>query len=108
MATDNLTGKQRAALRGAANGITAVFQIGKGGIEETVIAATADCIAKRELIKIKLLETCPIDAHMAATQLSEAMDADVVQVIGRTIVLFKAKEKESAYADLVCANMKRK
>ena len=51
-----LTSKQRAALRSAANTIDPVFQIGKGEIDDTLIQGLADCIAARELIKIKVLE----------------------------------------------------
>ena len=52
-----LTSKQRAALRKAANGLDPVFQVGKGEIDETLIKSTADCLAARELIKMKVLET---------------------------------------------------
>ena len=50
-----LTSKQRAALRAAANPLEPVFQIGKGEIDETLTAAVADCLAARELIKLKVL-----------------------------------------------------
>lgn len=96
-----LTSKQRAALRSAANGLTPVFQIGKEGIEATLVKATADCLAKRELIKLRLLETAPHTPREAAAQLSEATGAEVVQVIGNVIVLFKRKKKESAFAEVL-------
>ena len=51
-----LNSKQRAALRGAANPLDPVFQIGKGEIDETLIQGVADCLAARELIKINVLE----------------------------------------------------
>ena len=51
-----LTSKQRAALRGAANGLDPVFQIGKGEIDEAMTAAIAACLDARELIKVKVLD----------------------------------------------------
>lgn len=101
MADKELTGKQRAALRRLANGLDAVFQVGKGGIDEAVVKATADCIAKRELIKLKLLETSPITARQAADELAAATGAQVVQVVGRAVVLFRMKKKESAYLEVL-------
>ena len=81
----SLTSKQRAALRGAANTMDPVYQIGKGEIDDTLKQGIADCIAARE----------------AADILCEALDCDCVQVIGRKFVLFKQKKKESAYAALL-------
>ena len=92
-----LTSKQRAALRSAANTIDPVFQIGKGEIDETHIQGLADCIAARELIKIKVLENSEYSAREAADALCEALGCECVQVIGRKFVLFKQKKKESAF-----------
>lgn len=96
-----LTSKQRAALRKEANGLTPVFQVGKGGIDEPLRKATADCLAARELVKLRVLETSPADARETAEELAEATNAEVVQVIGRVLVLFRRKPKESQYADLL-------
>ena len=92
-----LTSKQRAALRSAANTIDPVFQIGKGEIDDTLIQGLADCIAARELIKIKVLENSEYSARESADTLCEALDCECVQVIGRKFVLFKKKKKESAF-----------
>ena len=96
-----LTSKQRAALRKAANGLSPVFQIGKEGVEEPVVKATADCLAKRELVKLRVLETSPETAREAADALALATSAEVVQVIGSTMVLFKKKKKESQFAEVL-------
>ena len=90
----SLTSKQRAALRGMANTMEPVFQIGKGEIDETLIKGVDDCIKARELIKLKVLENSEYDAR-------EAADILCVQVIGRKFVLFRKKPKESAYAELL-------
>ena len=96
-----LTSKQRAIPRAAANTMDPVFQVGKGEIDETLIKSTADCLAARELIKMKVLENSPYTAKEAAAILAEATGADVVQVIGSKFVLYLQKKKESKYADLL-------
>ena len=96
-----LTSKQRAILRAAANTMDPVFQVGKGEIDETLIKSTADCLAARELIKMKVLENSPYTAKEAAAILAEATGADVVQVIGSKFALYLQKKKESKYADLL-------
>ena len=97
----SLTSKQRAALRGMANTMEPVFQIGKGEIDETLIKGVDDCIKARELIKLKVLENSEYDAREAADILCEAIHAECVQVISRKFVLFRKKPKESAYAELL-------
>ena len=96
-----LTSKQRAALRKAANGLDPVFQVGKGEIDETLVKSTADCLAARELIKMKVLETSVYSAREAAELLAEKTGAEVVQVIGSRFVLFLKKKKESRFDDLL-------
>lgn len=84
-----LTSKQRAALRGMANTADTLFQVGKQGITETLQKQAEDALTKRELIKLRVLETAPVDAREAAQALAEALGADVVQVIGTRFVLYK-------------------
>lgn len=96
-----LTSKQRAILRGKANTLDPVFQIGKGEIDETVIQAVSDCLAARELIKLKVLDNSMYSAKEASQILCEACGADGVQVIGSKFVLYLQKNKDSQYADLL-------
>ncbi len=98
-----LTGRQRARLRAAANRLEPVFQIGKGEIDPALVAAVDACLAKRELIKLSVLETSEYSAREAAERLAQATGADCVQVIGRRFVLFrqKADRAESAYTALL-------
>lgn len=98
-----LTSKQRAALRAKANTLEVVFQVGKGEIDEQLIKTTADCLAARELIKMKVLETSMYSAKEAASLLADATKSEVVQVIGGRFILFKRKPKESAFAELLAA-----
>ena len=92
-----LTGKQRAALRREANGLEPVFQVGKSGMDAPLIEGVAQCLAKRELVKLRLLENCPEQPKDVAAALAEATGAEVVQVIGRVAVLFLKKKKESTF-----------
>jgi RNA-binding protein len=96
-----LTSKQRAALRSAANTLDPVYQIGKGEIDESVKQGVADCLAARELIKLKVLENSSYTAREASELLCAATGAECVQVIGRKFVLFLKKKKESAFAALL-------
>ena len=85
-----MTSKERAALRAQANGLDVLFQVGKGGIGDTLIAQTDDALRARELIKLRVLtETSPVSAREAADALAAAVNADVVQVIGGVIVLYR-------------------
>ncbi len=96
-----MTGKQRATLRKASMGLDTVFQVGKNGLEEPVVKATANCLAARELIKLRVLETSPLTAKEAAGELAGQTGAQVVLVRGRTFVLYRQKPKNSAYAQLL-------
>ncbi len=85
-----MTSKERAALRAQANSIDVLFQIGKGGISETLIEQTNDALKARELIKLKVLtETSPVSTREAADEIAAKTGSDVVQVIGGVIVLYK-------------------
>jgi RNA-binding protein len=85
-----LNSKQRAQLRAEANGLDPIFQIGKEGVTEAVIAQVEDTFNTRELFKIKVhLETSPEPPKEIATKIAEATKCDVVQVVGGTIVLFR-------------------
>ena len=84
-----LNSKQRAFLRGLANKEEAIFQIGKNPIDEENVYAIASALKARELIKIRLLENCAYEPREAAEILSQRTRSDVVQIIGRIVVLFK-------------------
>lgn len=89
-----LTSKQRATLRGIASTYETIFQVGKGGISDTLVQQVSDALRKRELIKIHVLDNCPLSAREVVEELSEKTESDVVQVIGSRLVLFKRNPKE--------------
>ena len=84
-----ITSKQRAYLRGLANGIPAIMQIGKGGISENLIKTVSDALEARELIKLTVLENSMESPKDMANALAEACGADVVGVVGRKVILYR-------------------
>lgn len=90
-----MTSKQRAYLRGLANKLDAIFQIGKNGINDNLIKQLDDALEARELIKITTLETAPDTAKNLSFEIAERIDCIVVQVIGNKITLFRQKQKDS-------------
>lgn len=84
-----MTSKQRAKLRGLANSMETILQIGKGGINENVIKQVADALMARELIKLRVLDNSIYTAKEAASELAEATRSEVVQVLGSRITLYK-------------------
>lgn len=85
-----MTGKERAQFRAQANHLEPHFQIGKGGMSDALIKQTDDALRARELIKVKvLLESSPITPRETADELAKATGAEVIQVIGGVIVLYR-------------------
>lgn len=88
-----LNSKQRAQLRGLANTLEAIFQVGKGGVNEQLIRQVDETLEKRELIKLTTLETCPETSREAAEKIAAAVGCDVVQVIGRKFILYRESKE---------------
>ena len=88
-----LTSKQRAALRGMANGLPTLFQVGKAGVTPELVQAMDDALAARELIKARVLDNCLLSAREAAEMLSGRTRCEVVQVIGSRLVLYRKAKK---------------
>ena len=85
-----LTSKQRAQLRGLANSIDTILQVGKDGIGENLIKQANDALEARELIKGRVLDNnIEYDARTAAEELAVATRSEVVQVIGSKFVLYR-------------------
>ncbi|UUZ85453.1 ribosome assembly RNA-binding protein YhbY [Paenibacillus sp. P26] len=84
-----LTGKQKRYLRSMAHHLNPIFQVGKGGVNEHLIRHIEEALEVRELIKISVLQNCLEDRDEVAAELAEGAGAELVQVIGKTIVLYK-------------------
>lgn len=90
-----MTSKQRAYLRGLANSIDPIFQIGKSGLSENLLKQLDDALEARELIKITVLETAPDSAKALSFEIAESTNSAVIQVIGNKITLFRQRKKDS-------------
>ena len=90
-----LNSKQRAILRSEASHLDAIFQVGKGVVGGPMCVSIRDALEARELIKVSVLENADGSAREIAEQLAAAVDAEVVGVIGRKLVLYKRSEKEA-------------
>lgn len=89
-----MTSKERAELRGQANSLEPLFQVGKGGMSDNLVTQTDDALRAHELIKLRVLtETSPLSAREAAEALAAATNAEVVQVIGGVMVLYRYNPK---------------
>ncbi|MFC5405179.1 ribosome assembly RNA-binding protein YhbY [Cohnella soli] len=84
-----LTGKQKRHLRSLAHHLTPIFQVGKGGINDQIIRHIEEAIEVRELIKISVLNNNSDDPREIGEELAEKSRCELVQVIGKTIVLYK-------------------
>ncbi|MBE6750664.1 MAG: ribosome assembly RNA-binding protein YhbY [Ruminococcaceae bacterium] len=84
-----LNSRQRAQLRAMANDMETILQVGKGGINENTVKQVSDALEARELIKLRILETCPTSVRETADSLAESTQSDVVQVIGTRFILYK-------------------
>ncbi len=90
-----MNSKDRAYLRGLANTVEPIFQVGKLGINDNLIKQVDDALEARELIKLTVLETAPSDAKDIAIELANNTNSIVVQVIGRKITLYRKRAKDS-------------
>lgn len=84
--------KQRAYLKRLASTMNAIYQVGKGGVTPEIVCGIAEALEARELIKISVLKNCEEDPKTLSVILAERTRSQVVQVIGRKIVLYRASK----------------
>ncbi|MFS8651798.1 MAG: ribosome assembly RNA-binding protein YhbY [Caldibacillus sp.] len=90
-----LTGKQKRFLRAKAHHLEPIFQVGKGGVNENMIKQINDALEARELIKVSVLQNAEDDKKTIADKLVSGTNAELVQIIGNVIVLYKeSREKK--------------
>jgi len=83
-----LNGKEKKQLRGIGHHLQPVVYIGKEGITDSVVRATEQALQAHELVKIKLGQNCPQDKHSAAETIADQAGAALVQLLGKTILLY--------------------
>lgn len=88
-----LTGKQKRYLRSMAHHLTPIFQVGKGGVNENMVKQIKEALEVRELLKVSILSNNDDDKHDVAHALAEGADAELVQLIGHTVVLYKESKE---------------
>lgn len=88
-----MTSKQRAFLKSQASALNPIFQIGKASLTPEQIISFDEALEKRELIKISVLKNCFDDPRVIAETIAERTHSDVVQVIGKKIVLYRPAKK---------------
>lgn len=95
-----MTSKQRSYLKGLAMKLDPIMQIGKSSLTPEYTKSVAEALEARELIKISVLQNCMDDPHEMAQILAERTGSQVVQVIGKKIVLYKEGSKDKKKIEL--------
>lgn len=89
-----LSGKQRRYLRSLGHHLEPVVQLGKLGFTSGAAGALSGALAQHELVKVRVGTECPEDRHDLAARLGPSLGAEVVQVLGRTILLYQRRAKD--------------
>lgn len=90
-----LSGAALRHLRGLGHALDPVIALGKAGITEALVAETKRALSKHELVKVRVQGEAPVDRKEAAAALATETDAEMVQVLGRTFLLFKRNPEKS-------------
>ena len=106
--TMDLTSKQRAQLRGLANGIDTILIVGKEGIGDNLVKQANDALEARELIKGRVLENALMSAREAAEALAPLTRSEVVQVIGTKFVLYRQSHRKDKKDKIVLVEGKKR
>jgi RNA-binding protein len=89
-----LSGKQRRYLRGLGHELRPIVQVGRDGIDDGLVAAIDRALTDHELVKIKLGEAASLDRHDAAGHLAARTHSEIAQVLGNTVLLYRARPDE--------------
>ncbi len=89
-----LSGKQRRALRALGHHLQPVVQVGHAGVTEAVLAALEQALHDHELVKVRISENAPEPRAAVATALGTATASEVAQLLGRTVLLYRARPEK--------------
>jgi RNA-binding protein len=84
-----LSGKQRRHLRALAHDLRPIVHVGKGGIDDGLVAAVDQALLDHELIKVKVGEAAGLDRHDASSDLATKTKSEIAQVLGNTVILYR-------------------
>jgi RNA-binding protein len=93
-----LSSRARRHLRALGHPLAPVVQVGKAGITPALVAATNGALERHELVKVRLLAEAPVDRHEAGEELAKACGAELAQVLGKTLLLYKRHPKKPKIA----------
>ena len=83
------SGELRRVLRGHGHALSPVVQVGKSGVTHAVVKQVNQALEDHELIKVKIGSECPVDRHQVADRLDDEPGVDLVQMVGRVLLLYK-------------------
>lgn len=89
-----LTGKQRSFLKGKANTLDPMFQLGKNGLTESFIKQVDVVLESKELLKISVLNNSGLDAKEVAIEICDKLEAEYVQSMGNKLVIYRESKEE--------------
>lgn len=92
-----MTSKQRAYLKGIAMNMEPIINVGKSSVSPELVKSVEEAINKRELIKLGVLKNCVDDPREIAETIAERTHSEVVQVIGKKIILYKKNKDKPIY-----------
>ena len=90
-----LSGKQRRYLRGLGHRLEPIVQLGKQGLTEGITAAVDAALQEHELVKVRVGTECPDDRHDVAERLAPTVKGEIAQVLGRTLLVWRKRLKDS-------------
>jgi len=90
----SLTGKQRRHLRALGHHLDPVVQLGKNGLTDGIVSAVSDALEQHELVKVRIGTECPDERHDLAERLPPAVKAELAQLLGRTLLLYRRHPKQ--------------
>lgn len=89
-----LTNKEKNYLRKLANHLSAIFQVGKEGLNTNQVKGINDYLEAHEIVKVSLLKSCDAEVMEVALDLCSALKAELVQTVGRSIILYRPSKKK--------------
>lgn len=94
-----MTSKRRAYLKGCAMKLDTILHIGKSGVTPEITQSVQEALEARELIKLNVLKNCMYDIREISETIADRTHSEIIQVIGRKIILFKEAKENSKYAE---------
>ena len=88
-----MTGKQKRYLRSLAHSLKPVVQVGKQGLSSETLRQIEQQLEDHELIKVRVLDASPQDLRLCASELEKNESFEVVQLIGKTLVLYRPRQE---------------